>query len=103
MAISSKTREDRCPSTEAASREARRHIGSAARERLLPRAGSIFTSSFTAGTEASLEPFLDEGTRRLRALWRLLIQYWAYKVAVALLVNLLAVAWLLVRSGRALG
>ena len=50
-----------------------------------------------------MEPFLDEGTRRLRALWRLLIQYWAYKVAVALLVNLLAGAWLLVRSGRVVG
>jgi membrane protease YdiL (CAAX protease family) len=50
-----------------------------------------------------LEPFLEEGTRRPRALWRLLIQYWTYKVAVLLLVNLLATAWLLVRSGREVG
>jgi membrane protease YdiL (CAAX protease family) len=47
-----------------------------------------------------LEPFLEEGTGRPRALWRLLFQYWAYKVAVPLLVNLLTVVWLLVRSGR---
>jgi uncharacterized protein len=47
--------------------------------------------------------FLEEGTGRLRALWRLLFQYWAYRVAVPLLVNLLAIAWLLVGSGREIG
>ena len=47
-----------------------------------------------------MEPFLEEGTRRPRALWRLLFQYGAYRVAVPLFVNLLAVAWLLVRPGR---
>jgi uncharacterized protein len=50
-----------------------------------------------------LELFLEEGTGRPRALWRLLIQYWAYRVVVPLLLNLLAVAWLLVRSGREIG
>jgi uncharacterized protein len=50
-----------------------------------------------------LKPFLEEGTGRPRALWRLLIQYWAYKVAVPLFFNLLVVAWLLVRSGREIG
>ncbi len=47
--------------------------------------------------------FLEEGTGRPRALWRLLFQYWAYRVAVPLLVNLLAIAWLLVRSGWEIG
>jgi uncharacterized protein len=50
-----------------------------------------------------LELFLEEGTGRPRALWRLLFQYWAYRVVVPLLLNLLAVAWLLVRSGREIG
>jgi uncharacterized protein len=50
-----------------------------------------------------LEPFLEEGTRRPRALWRLLFQYWAYKVAASLFLNLLAVAWLLASSGRKIG
>jgi membrane protease YdiL (CAAX protease family) len=47
--------------------------------------------------------FLEEGTGRPRALWRLAFQYWAYSVVVPLLVNLLAIAWLLVRSGREIG
>jgi membrane protease YdiL (CAAX protease family) len=46
-----------------------------------------------------LGPFLDESTGRLRALWRLAIQYWAYRVIVPLLFNLLAVVWLLA-AGR---
>jgi uncharacterized protein len=50
-----------------------------------------------------LEPFLEEGTGRPRALWRLLAQYWAYKVVAPLLVYLLALSWLLVRSGREIG
>jgi membrane protease YdiL (CAAX protease family) len=50
-----------------------------------------------------LELFLEEDTGRPRALWRLLFQYWAYRVVVPLLLNLLAVAWLLVRSGREIG
>ncbi len=50
-----------------------------------------------------MEPFLEEGTRRPRALWRLLFQYWAYKVAASLFLNLLAVAWLLASSGRKIG
>jgi membrane protease YdiL (CAAX protease family) len=50
-----------------------------------------------------LKPFLEQGTGRPRALWRLLIQYWAYKVVVPLFFNLLVVAWLLVRSGREIG
>jgi membrane protease YdiL (CAAX protease family) len=53
--------------------------------------------------EARLRPFLEEGTGRLRALWRLLIQYWAYELAVPLFFNLLVFAWLLVRSGREIG
>ena len=50
-----------------------------------------------------MEPFLEEGTGRPRALWRLLAQYWAYKVVAPLLVYLLALSWLLVRSGREIG
>ena len=46
-------------------------------------------------------PFFDESTGRLRALWRLLLQYLTYRVIlVPLLVNLLAVAWLLTGSGQ---
>jgi membrane protease YdiL (CAAX protease family) len=47
--------------------------------------------------------FLEEGTGRPRALWRLLLQYWAYDVAVPLLATLLTVAWLMVHSGREIG
>ena len=50
-----------------------------------------------------MDPLFEEGSGRLRALWRLLVQYLAYKVLVPLLVNLLAIAWLLVRSGREIG
>lgn len=44
-------------------------------------------------------PFLEEGTGRLRAVWRLAIQYGAYRVLVPLIFNLLVVAWVLVRAG----
>ena len=50
-----------------------------------------------------MELFLEEGTGRPRALWRLLFQYSVYKVVGPLLVNLLAAAWLLVRSDRKVG
>ena len=50
-----------------------------------------------------MELFLEEGTGRPRALWRLLFQYCAYRVVAPLLLNLLVVAWLLVRSGREIG
>ncbi len=43
--------------------------------------------------------FFEEGTGRYRALWRLIFQYWAYKVAVPLLANLLAVGYLVLDSG----
>jgi uncharacterized protein len=43
--------------------------------------------------------FLDEGTGRLRALWRLAIQYSAFRVLVPIVFNLLLVVWLLVSSG----
>lgn len=43
--------------------------------------------------------FLEEGTGRLRALWRLAIQYWVYRLLVPLVFNLLLVAWLVVGSG----
>jgi membrane protease YdiL (CAAX protease family) len=47
-------------------------------------------------------PFFDESTGRLRALWRLLLQYLTYRIIlVPLLANLLAVAWLL--AGREAG
>jgi membrane protease YdiL (CAAX protease family) len=46
-----------------------------------------------------LELFLDGSTGRLRALWRLAIQYWAFRVLVPLVFNLLVVAWLLASSG----
>ena len=42
-----------------------------------------------------MELFLDRSTGRLRALWRLGIQYWAYWVLVQLAFNLLMVALLL--------
>jgi uncharacterized protein len=42
-----------------------------------------------------LELFLDRSTGRLRALWRLAIQYWAFRVLVPLVFNLLMVALLL--------
>lgn len=44
--------------------------------------------------------FFEERTGRLRALWRLVFQYWVNRVAVALLANLLVVAWLSVRPGE---
>ncbi len=47
--------------------------------------------------------FLEEGTGRPRALWRLLLQYWVYEVAVSLFAALLTVMWLLVRPGRQMG
>jgi membrane protease YdiL (CAAX protease family) len=46
-----------------------------------------------------LNPFVEEGKGRLRALWRLAIQYWAYRVLVLLFFNLLLVAWLLADAG----
>lgn len=48
-----------------------------------------------------MRPFFDEGTGRLRAPWRLLLQYLAYTVAVPLFANLLAGAFLL--AGRGAG
>jgi membrane protease YdiL (CAAX protease family) len=48
-----------------------------------------------------LRLFIDEGTGRLRAPWRLLFQYLAYTAAVSLLANLLAGAWLLAGRGAA--
>ena len=47
--------------------------------------------------------FAEEGTGRPRAAWRLLFQYCAYRVVALLLVNLLALAWLLTRPGREMG
>ena len=41
-----------------------------------------------------MEPILDEGSGRLRALWRLAIQYWAYWGLVQFSLALLAAAWL---------
>ena len=46
-----------------------------------------------------MELFLDRGTGRLRALWRLGIQYWAYWVLVQIIFSLVVVAWLLADSG----
>jgi membrane protease YdiL (CAAX protease family) len=46
-----------------------------------------------------LELFLDRSTGRLRALWRLAIQYWAFRVLVPLVFNLLMVALLLAIGG----
>jgi len=45
-----------------------------------------------------LDLFLEEGSGRLRALWRLAIQYWAYWELVQLS-NLLLAAWVSVGSG----
>ena len=46
-----------------------------------------------------MELFLDRSTGRLRALWRLAIQFGAYRVLVPIAFNLLVVAWLLADSG----
>jgi uncharacterized protein len=46
-----------------------------------------------------LNPFVEEGKGRLRTLWRLTIQYSAYRVLVLLFFNLVVVAWLLADSG----
>ena len=46
-----------------------------------------------------MELFLDKSTGRLRALWRLAIQYWLFWVLVPIAFNLLVVAWLLADSG----
>ena len=46
-----------------------------------------------------MRPFFDEVTGRLRAPWRLLLQYLAYTVTVPLLVNLLAGAFLVAGTG----
>jgi uncharacterized protein len=46
-----------------------------------------------------LELLLDRSTGRLRALWRLAIQYWAFRVLVPLVFNLLMVALLLAIGG----
>jgi uncharacterized protein len=43
--------------------------------------------------------FIDRGTGRPRALWRLATQYLAFRIIVLLFFNLLVVAWLLARSG----
>ena len=54
-------------------------------------------SELTCG--GCLELFLDRSTGRLRALWRLGIQYWAYWVLVQLISSLVVSAWLLADSG----
>ena len=46
-----------------------------------------------------MELFLDRSAGRLRALWRLGIQYWAYWVLVQLISSLVVSAWLLADSG----
>lgn len=46
-----------------------------------------------------MRPFFDEGTGRLRAPWRLLLQYLAFTLAVPLFANLLAGAFLLASTG----
>ena len=43
--------------------------------------------------------FFEEGTGRFRALWRLVFQYWTYRLAVPLCASLLVTAWLSLRSG----
>ena len=45
-----------------------------------------------------MDPFFEEGRGRLRALWRLAVQYWAYW-GFTQISNLLVVAWLLASSG----
>jgi uncharacterized protein len=46
-----------------------------------------------------LELFIDRSTGRLRALWRLAIQYLTFRLLVLLFFNLLVVTWLLASSG----
>ena len=43
--------------------------------------------------------FFEAGTGRVRALWRLILQYCAYRVAAPLFANLLVAAWLFLRTG----
>jgi membrane protease YdiL (CAAX protease family) len=51
-----------------------------------------------------LRPFFDESTGRLRAPWRLLLQYLAYRVVlVPLLFSLLVATWLLLGGQRTAG
>jgi uncharacterized protein len=51
-----------------------------------------------------LRLFFDESTGRLRALWRLLLQYLTYRVILLpLLVNLLVAAWLVLGGQRTAG
>jgi uncharacterized protein len=51
-----------------------------------------------------LRLFFDESTGRLRALWRLLLQYLTYRVIVLpLLVNLLVATWLVLGGQRTAG
>ncbi len=47
-----------------------------------------------------MELFFGEDGGRLRALWRLLLQYLAYKITVPLLTNLLVVAYLAILGSR---
>jgi len=47
-----------------------------------------------------LEPFFERGTGRFRALWRLVFQFWIYKVAVPLFANLILFVWLAFRAGE---
>jgi uncharacterized protein len=54
-------------------------------------------SELTSG--GCLELLVDRSSGRLRALWRLGIQYWAYWVLVQLIFSLVVDAWLLADSG----
>ena len=43
--------------------------------------------------------FFEVGTGRFRALWRLIFQYWTYRLAAPLIANLLVAAWLFLSPG----
>ena len=43
--------------------------------------------------------FFEMGTGRLRALWRLIFQYWTYRLVAPLVANLLVAAWLFLGPG----
>jgi membrane protease YdiL (CAAX protease family) len=64
---------------------------------------ALYNSSDRFLKRRTLRLFFDEESGRLRAPWRLLLQYLTYTVALSLFVNLLAAALLVARPGSSGG